>query len=217
HRSSFRTRAPRAAATVVAGACALLAAPVARAGTPPPLLSGKNYLVIIGDDIGDDKVSAYAADYPGYNTTSAPYLPYTPTIDGLAAAGLRFTRAWASPLCSPTRASFMTGLQPYHHDIGTALGANAPGLVDTIDSLADTSVGYNYATGSFGKWHMGSKNAAGVPGMPPLPATQNTPFTDAPHPALFGWQRFFGKLDGVIDDYYNWQRVGWLSGSNQGY
>lgn len=59
-----------------------------------------NVLVIIGDDIAVDKVSGYAADYApqGY----APnYLPATPAIDGIGAAGLRFTRAWATPLCSP--------------------------------------------------------------------------------------------------------------------
>src|SRR5262249_29154201 len=85
----------------------------------------KNFLVIVLDDVGVDKVSSYAADYPSY---APAFLPNTQAIDSLTAAGLRFTRAWATPLCSPTRASFQTGRYPFQHGVGTALGEGAYGL-----------------------------------------------------------------------------------------
>lgn len=191
-------------------ALALMAAPQAHA---------KNYLVIIADDVAVDKVGSYAADYPGY---APSYLPDTQTIDSLAAAGVRFTRAWATPLCSPTRAAFQTGLQPYRTGIGTALGDGAPG-VDTSSPLmiAKSFAARGYTTGLFGKYHIGTKDKSGVTGVPrdvhhDLAAT----FTTEPHPSLAGWDRFFGGYDGEPDTsasedsgYFQWIRVGWLKAS----
>ena len=149
----------------------------------------KNILVIIGDDIGVDKVSSYAADYPGY---APAFLPDTRAIDSLAAAGLRFTRAWATPLCSPTRASFQTGVYPFRHDIGTALGDAAPGLDPAARlMLAQSFSNQGYQTGLFGKWHIGTTNANGDEGYPAGPT-----FSVEPHPSRAGWDRFFGILDG---------------------
>ena len=76
----------------------------------------KNYLLIMTDDLGRDKIRAYEADFPGY-AAAAEYLPTTTTIDSLASQGLRFTRAWANPLCSPTRAALQTGLHPNRNGI----------------------------------------------------------------------------------------------------
>jgi arylsulfatase A-like enzyme len=57
-----------------------------------------NYLVVIADDLGVDKVGAWQADFPGY-AEAAQWMPATPTVDALASSGLRFTRAWALTLC----------------------------------------------------------------------------------------------------------------------
>jgi arylsulfatase A-like enzyme len=76
-----------------------------------------SYLVIIADDLGVDKVGSYIDDYTAYGYAPS-WLPATDTIDSLAAAGLRFTRVWATLVCSPTRASFQTGQQPFRTRIG---------------------------------------------------------------------------------------------------
>src|SRR5262245_11840687 len=86
----------------------------AAAGLIAPEAGARNFIGFMGDDLGVDKVSSYAGDYAGY-AAAQDYLPQTDTIDSLAGAGLRFTRAWSNPLCSPTRASLYTGLYPFRH------------------------------------------------------------------------------------------------------
>lgn len=170
----------------------------------------RNILVIIGDDMSVDKVSSYAADYPGY---APAFLPNTKAIDSLAAAGIRFTRAWATPYCSPTRASFQTGVHPFRHDIGTALGGAAAGLDPAARlMLAQSFSSRGYKTGLFGKWHIGTADAKGNTGYPAGPT-----FKVEPHPSLAGWDRFFGILEGYPGagrSFTNWQRMSWLSGGD---
>ena len=84
-----------------AGAVGLSSSP-ALAQTQP------NILVFDLDDFGNSKVSSYAADYAGY-AAAASYLPETRTIDELAAAGLRFSRAWASPAGAAPRSAALEG------------------------------------------------------------------------------------------------------------
>jgi arylsulfatase A-like enzyme len=197
----------RITSSCVIGLCAVLAAPAARASvTDQP-----NILVIVLDDVGPDKIPSYGGDFAGY----APlYRPNTQTVDSLATAGLRFTRAWATPMCSSTRASLQTGQQPFRTGIGTALGNDAVGLDPTrFLNLADSFASRGYATGLFGKYHIGTENAAGAVGFPP------PMFVVQPHPALMGWQRFFGSYDGYLgtdpldpdDGYFKWNRVSWLN------
>jgi arylsulfatase B len=179
----------------------------------------KNYLVIIMDDLSVDKVSSYAGDYPGYAPT---YLPDTHTIDSIADAGVRFTRAWATPLCSPTRASFQTGQHPFRHGVGTALGETAPGLATANPLMIAKSFGSRgYATGMFGKYHIGTRNANGGVGVP-RDAMGNllAMFSVQPHPSLTGWDRFLGSYGGYPgpdagdpdDGYFKWIRVDWAKG-----
>ena len=59
-----------------------------------------NVLLIIADDWGVDSHGLY-----GIGSSTAP----TPTIDSLATNGVRFLRAWSNPVCSPTRATLLTG------------------------------------------------------------------------------------------------------------
>lgn len=172
-----------------------------------------NYLIFVADDLGRDKVRAYEADFPGY-AAAAGYLPQTNTIDSLASQGLRFRRAWANPICSPTRASLQTGLHPYRHGIISPLGSTAPGIDPAslaTQTLAESFSSNGYATGYFGKWHIGTEDVAGARGIPSV-----GPLSDAPHPSRLGWDRFFGTLEGVIGDYKSWTRVEWRGGAGAG-
>mgnify|MGYP002638581626 CR=1 FL=1 len=78
------------------------------AGQTPP-----NVLLIIADDLGIDRVGAYAAH---------PAPGNTPVIDQLAQDGVLFRNAWATPLCSATRATLLTGRHGYRTGIGSFLG-----------------------------------------------------------------------------------------------
>ena len=69
-----------------------------------------NLLVIVADDLGVDSVGAYAEGRD---------LPPTPTLDQLARRGVLFRNAWATALCSPTRAAIQTG----RHGSRTGVGA----------------------------------------------------------------------------------------------
>ena len=74
----------------------------------------KNVVLILADDLG-------WADTTLYGKTS---LYETPNIERLAARGMTFSNAYASPICSPTRASIMTGQNPARH--GMTAPASAP-------------------------------------------------------------------------------------------
>ncbi|MGE9270579.1 MAG: sulfatase family protein [Verrucomicrobiales bacterium] len=77
----------------------------------------------------------------------------TPHLDTMAAAGLRFERFYAaSPLCSPTRGSCLTGRFPFRFGV---LAAHTEGMRVGEITLAEMLADQGYATGFFGKWHLG--------------------------------------------------------------
>ncbi|MFN3151352.1 sulfatase [Bremerella sp.] len=147
-------------------------APVAEAAEPASNQQRRpNVLFILADDLGWSDTSLYG-------TTN---FYQTPHIQRLAERGMTFTRAYsASPLCSPTRASILTGLSPARHGITSPtchlpvvrltaeLRARAPAqqkailpdpvtrLAPTYTTLAETLKAAGYATGHFGKWHLGA-------------------------------------------------------------
>lgn len=129
-----------------------------------------NILFILADDLG-------WSDTTLYGTTK---LYRTPNIERLARRGMTFTRAYsASPLCSPTRASILTGLSPARHGI-TSPSCHLPQVVlkatpgkfappehkavpvnsvtrlrTDLPTLPKSLKAVGYVTGHFGKWHLG--------------------------------------------------------------
>ncbi|MGL4736230.1 MAG: sulfatase-like hydrolase/transferase [Cellulosilyticaceae bacterium] len=116
-----------------------------------------NIVFILIDDMGWKDLACYGSTY--YET---------PEIDKLAKGGMRFDQAYAaSPVCSPTRASIMSGKYPARVQVTDWIGASARGrLIDApyVDHLplAEKSLGSalkenGYATWHVGKWHLGAK------------------------------------------------------------
>ena len=81
------------------------------------LLAQPNFLVILGDDMGVETLSMY-----GYAEQTA----WTPNLDALAERGVRFERFWSQPICSPTRATILTGRYGFRTDVLTAVRPNWP-------------------------------------------------------------------------------------------
>jgi arylsulfatase A-like enzyme len=86
----------------------------------------------------------------------------TPNVDRLAAEGVRFTRALSSnPVCSPTRATFLTGLIPSQHGVHSFLdpkfmmGPQAYNTLGEFTSLGEVLRDAGYTCGLSGKWHLG--------------------------------------------------------------
>ncbi|MHC4257931.1 MAG: sulfatase-like hydrolase/transferase, partial [Planctomycetota bacterium] len=111
-------------------------------GRPP------NIFYILIDDIGfGDLGIPELNSVRGYET---------PSINKIADEGMRFTRMYTEPSCTPTRVAFMTGRQPYRNGMGnTAVDISGFGLADKEVTLTEilSEVGYN--TVHIGKWHMG--------------------------------------------------------------
>ena len=111
-------------------------------GNPP------NILYILIDDIGfGDLGDPVLNSIRGYKT---------PNINKIADQGMRFSRMYTEPSCTPTRVAFMTGRQPYRYGMGeTAVDISGFGLADKEVTLAEILSESGYNTVHIGKWHMG--------------------------------------------------------------
>ena len=106
---------------------------------------GANIVLIVSDDQGYADISCY----PHSDEVS------TPNIDRLAAEGARLTNGYAScPVCAPTRAGILTGRYQQRFGFYEASDSRA-GLPRSETTLADLLRDAGYATGVFGKWHLG--------------------------------------------------------------
>lgn len=169
-----------------------------------------NILLVIMDDIGVDKVNTYAADYEAEYEIDDPNRPETPNLDELAQAGLKFTNAWANPVCSPTRAGIFTGRHAYDTGIGTAIGAGPPDLapadVTTIAELMHGDAngdGVSESTeevevGLFGKWHLGGESVSDSYRLDS--PNELGLYAGNLHPVQHGWDYFAGSVAGSLND-----------------
>ena len=109
-----------------------------------------NILVIFGDDIGQTNISAYGLGVVGYRT---------PNIDRIAKEGMLFTDYYAENSCTAGRSSFITGQTPKRTGMSKVGIPGAPvGLQARDVTIAQALKPLGYATGQFGKNHLGDRN-----------------------------------------------------------
>jgi arylsulfatase A-like enzyme len=142
-----------------------------------------NILVVLFDDVGFSDFGCYGSPIE------------TPTIDRLAAEGLRYTSFHTTAMCSTTRAALMTGRN--HHSVGMGCLANFdsgfPGYRGKIareaGMLPEMLKGHGYRNYMVGKWHVTPLTESGATG----------PFDG--WPLGRGFDRFYGFLDAETDQY----------------
>jgi uncharacterized sulfatase len=159
--SNFLRSSIRPFATALAGSvllCGLLTSCVSAA---PP-----NFVVVFIDDMGWGDFSCFGNDQA-----------QTPHIDRLAAEGIRFSQFYVNaPICSPSRCALTTGQYPQRWRITSFLNNRADnqrrGMAQWLDPAAPTLARFlreaGYATGHFGKWHLGGQRD--VDDAPPITA-----------------------------------------------
>lgn len=109
-----------------------------------------NILVIWGDDIGHDNISAYNRGMLDYNT---------PNIDRIANEGALLTDHYAQQSCTAGRASFALGQNPFRTGLLTiGMPGSDHGVRINDPTIGELLKNYGYITGQFGKNHLGDKN-----------------------------------------------------------
>ena len=108
-----------------------------------------NILVIWGDDIGITNLSCYSDGLMGYRT---------PNIDRIANEGMRFTDAYGEQSCTAGRSSFITGQSVFRTGLSkVGLPGSPIGLQAEDPTIAELLKNHGYATGQFGKNHLGDQ------------------------------------------------------------
>ncbi|MEZ5208278.1 MAG: arylsulfatase [Acidimicrobiales bacterium] len=151
---------------------------------PPPALApagAPNVVVVLVDDVGFGDLGCYGSEIA------------TPNLDRLAGEGLRFSDYHATPMCSPTRASLLTGVNPHRAGVGHVAHSDPgfPGyameLAYDVATMAETFRASGWATYMVGKWHL----------------TKDSHCSDAgprhSWPCQRGFDRFYGILDGFTN------------------
>jgi arylsulfatase A-like enzyme len=151
---------------------------------PHPGEGAPNVVVVLLDDTGFGQLGCYGSDID------------TPAIDGLARHGIQLTDFHVTPLCSPTRASLLTGRAP--HAVGMRAVSNFrtgfPNQLGHISNHAATMAEVlhdaGYATFCVGKWHLAPMEQCSAAG----------PFDQ--WPLARGFDRFYGFLEGETDQFH---------------
>ena len=117
------------------------------------IASQPNFVVIFTDDQGYGDLGCFGGQHVS-----------TPRIDKMAAEGTKLTSFYvAAPVCTPSRAALMTGSYPRRNDMAVGskfpvlLSADTKGLHPDEVTIADVLKSAGYATGMFGKWHLGDQ------------------------------------------------------------
>src|SRR4051812_17607683 len=149
----------------------ILVQPALVGADEPAKVVRPNVVVILADDQGWGDLSVHG------NTNLS-----TPSIDSLARDGAIFDRFYVCPVCSPTRAEFLTGR---YHPRGGVRGVTSGGERLDLDerTIGDTFKAAGYATGAFGKWHNGSQYPS--------------------HPNARGFDRYYGFTSGHWGEYFS--------------
>ncbi|MGO4538768.1 sulfatase family protein [Paenibacillus sp. 2TAB19] len=136
-------------------------------------MSKPNIIVIYCDDLGYGDLGSYGSEHIR-----------TPHLDRLAEEGARFTNWYSnSPVCSPSRASLLTGRYPVRTGVESILSGKrgTAGLSLDEKTIASLLKPHGYRTGLFGKWHLG--------------------VTPEQNPNAHGFDESFGFLAGCVDYY----------------
>jgi len=140
-----KLRAFGAAFLVVAALSGSLCPAFAQGQTQRP-----NIVFIMGDDIGWANIGVY---------NQGIMAGRTPNLDQLASQGMRFTDYYAEASCTAGRANFITGELPIRTGLTTVGQAGSPlGMPDEAPTIATVLKSMGYATGQFGKNHLGDRN-----------------------------------------------------------
>ena len=173
--------------------------------TTGQVLANQNVLLIIADDLGVDvlnieHVKNKVKVTTERDSTGAQQAFYLPNISTLLANGVYFTNAWAAPVCSPTRATIYTGMQPWRTGVGYAVINDV--LEDTLpDGTPVNTIANAICDGTttracalFGKWHLGGEDN-------PVGDIDKTPLDR-------GWDYYAGNLGSHLpgDTYENWPK-----------
>lgn len=153
-----------------------------------------NVILIMADDLGFGDV--------GFNGNE---VVLTPNLDKMSKKGIKFTDFYAAaPLCSPTRASVLTGRSPFRQGI---FAAHTGGMRPAEKTIAEVLKKEGYTTGFFGKWHLGwlepdkveSRGMYSPPwhhGFDETFATKSAVPTYNPTKTPEGWTSFGARKDG---------------------
>jgi len=135
-----------------------------------------NILLILSDDQGVDASAQYSLTGD---------IPNTPTLNSLAESGLVFDNAWATPACTTTRGSIITGKHGVNSGIDRVPDLMPTGTNTLQRALSNANAGVDTAV--IGKWHLtgGSTNLTS-------------------HPTDSGVGYYAGNIAGTINDYENW-------------
>ncbi|MDA0238666.1 MAG: sulfatase-like hydrolase/transferase [Proteobacteria bacterium] len=149
----------------------------------PPTGKPSNVLLVIADDMGVEESGCYGA-------SSAGDLAPMPNLSHLCKNGVVFDNLWSAPVCSPTRATIMTGRYGFRTGIGAPISRSEDGAqLSTDEFTIAKALNQNptaYAKAIIGKWHISR---------------------DAGDPARMGWDHYAGLFTGGTRSYFSWQKT----------
>lgn len=148
----------------------------------PVVTRQPNVLLIIADDFGLDSFSLSA--YGAANAKAT-----TPQLDNLAKRGIVFENLWATPACTTTRGSIITGKHGVHSGISFVPAVMDSSAMTLQRYLRNQTASASYQHAVIGKWHLGGTSPANS------------------HPNDSGVDYYAGNLAGVLPSYTNWPLV----------
>ena len=144
-----------------------------------------NVLLIIADDLGKDASPCYS---------EGEQKPHTPNLKALCESGLTFDQFWTYPVCTPTRASILTGKFGFRTDALDIIWNQSFPSIDrkevSLQRFLDLYAPIKYESAVIGKWHLANDN--------------NGKYES---PAVMGVRHYEGLLGGGLQTYDNWLKI----------